>query len=119
MASIVATPEKVLDHVNTAPEMGLPFESFAVAVNCRVAPTLMLAVIGKMETEATTGVTVRVTGELVTPSLVAVIWVVPTLRPVATPELSTLATLVALLFQVKVIPVTLFPLESRADAANG
>ena len=70
---MVATPEKLLDQLKMAPLMAFPFESVAEAMNCLVSPTLMLAVMGEMETEATTGVTVRVTGELVTPDPEAVI----------------------------------------------
>jgi hypothetical protein len=64
------------------------------------------------------GVTVKVTAMLVTPPDAAVIWVVPANAPVASPLLLMVATLVALLAQVRVTPLMVFPLVSLATAVN-
>ena len=64
------------------------------------------------------GVTVKVTALLVTPPDAAVICVVPANRPVAKPLLLIVATLVAVLAQVKVSPVMVSPTLSFAVAVN-
>jgi hypothetical protein len=71
---MVATVVVPLAQVNVTPLMVLPPLSFAVAVNCWVAPTTIVGDAGDTVTVATTGlVTVRVSGELVTPPAEAVI----------------------------------------------
>ena len=50
---IVATPMLLDDQENVTPLIALPEESSAVAVNCSVAPTLTLALVGEIEMEAT------------------------------------------------------------------
>jgi hypothetical protein len=70
--SIVATPEKLTDQFKTAFAIVLPFTSVAVATKCCCWPTLIVALIGEIDTEATSGNTVRLTGGLVTVLTVAV-----------------------------------------------
>ena len=96
----------------------LPLTSIAVAVNCCVPPTLMVAEMGKRVTDAITGVTFRVTAMLVIVPVFAVICVLPGARPVATPVPAIEAMVESLLAQVKVCPKTIFPLESSAVAVN-
>jgi hypothetical protein len=86
-----------------------------------VPPTGILALIGDSVTDATGAVellTLRVAGVLVTPEAEAVICAVPSVCPVAMPELSMLAMSAELLVQVKVRPLMAFPLESLAVAVN-
>ena len=64
------------------------------------------------------GVVVRVTALLVIPPEDAVIEVVPARTPVATPLLLIVATLVALLAQVKVSPLMVLPAPSLPVAVN-
>src|SRR5437773_554307 len=49
----VATAVLLLTHVPARPVRGVPFESFGVAVNSVVAPTVTLAVVGLTVTDAT------------------------------------------------------------------
>src|ERR1700730_2934639 len=65
------------------------------------------------------GVTVRVTGSLVTPFAEAVICVVPGNKPVARPLVALIdATLEAVVAQVKVGPLMMFPFPSFNVAVN-
>jgi hypothetical protein len=65
------------------------------------------------------GVTAKITAALVTPPEIAVIWVVPVVAAVARPVTTPIvATLVALLVQVKTTPGMTFPLASFAVAEN-
>jgi hypothetical protein len=119
LASIVATPAKLFAQVKVTPPIMFPLASKAVALNCCVPFTAIVAVRGEMFTVTMVGVTVSVAGGLVTPEAVAVICVVPALSPVVKPvSLLTLATVGALLDHVKVAVATVFPLESRAVAAK-
>jgi hypothetical protein len=118
----IATPAELLCQVNVTPLMVFPLASKALAVYCWVWPTLMVALIGETETDATgalVSVTVSATEALLRPVEVAVISVVPTLCPVATPLLSMLAMSGALLSHVNVSPVIARPLESAPAAVNG
>ena len=63
-------------------------------------------------------VVVKVTGLLVTPPEDAVIEVVPTKAPVASPLLPIVATLVVPLAQVKVSPLMVLPALSLPTAVN-
>src|SRR5436309_3536725 len=56
----VATAVLLLTHVTVRPVRGVPFESFGVAVNSVVAPTVTLTVVGLTVTDAT-GTSVIVT----------------------------------------------------------
>ena len=116
-ALMVATPAKLEAQLNVTPEMAFPLASTAVAENCCVAPTAMVAVRGETLMAARRGTTVRVAGALVTLAAEAVICVVPGPSPVATPLPSTVETVALLLDQVRVVP-TAVPLESSAVAAN-
>jgi hypothetical protein len=65
------------------------------------------------------GVTVNVSGLLVTPSAKAVTWVVPGSRPVTSPVPASIeATAGALLVQVKVMRCRMFPCVPVAVAEN-
>ena len=118
MASILATPPKLLCQLKAAWLTVLPLASTAVAVNCCVCPTVMVALVGEIEIEAIDGFTVIVTAVLVMPAVNAVICVLPGVRPVAIPAVLIVATLVLLLVQVKVCPLTVWPFESSAVAVN-
>src|SRR5437879_8104749 len=72
LLSMVATPEKLIDQLSTALAMLLPFTSVAVATKCCCWPTLIVALIGAIDTEATSGNTVRLTGGLVILLVVAI-----------------------------------------------
>lgn len=101
-ASMLATPPKLLCHVNCAWLTDLPLASVADAVNCCVWPTFMVALRGVSETLAIAGFTVSVAAVLVTPASEAVICVLPAATPVATPAAVIVATPVLLLAHVKV-----------------
>src|SRR5207247_9887014 len=65
LAETVAMAALLVPHVTTRPPRAVPFESFGVAVNCVVAPTVSLAVAGLTVTEATgTFVTVMADGSV-------------------------------------------------------
>lgn len=90
-----------------------------------VAPRLTVSpastVVGPVELTLTAGcvaVIVSVLAELVTPPADAAILVVPVLTPVARPLLLIVATPVALLAQVNVTPLMVFPPLSFAVAVN-
>ena len=116
---MVATAFALLAQVKLRPEITLPFESLAVAVNCCVAKTAMDGDDGLTTTLATGGgVTVNVMGLLVTLPEAAVILVVPVETPVARPVLEMVATALVLLAQVKVRPEMMLPFASLAVAVN-
>ena len=64
------------------------------------------------------GVTVKLTGLLLTPPAVAVMVVLPGRSPVAKPLLSILANVGLLVFHVTVAPEITFPVASFAVATN-
>lgn len=105
-----------LFHVTVRPVMMFPDASVAVAVACVVPPTRMLDEPSTTLTLATVAVDTVSVIEPDTPSTVAVTFDVPTLAPVITPALDTVATLGALLDQVTVRPVIALPDESVAVA---
>src|SRR5919198_3824722 len=114
----VATAVLLDDQVTVRPVRALPAESFGVAVNCWVPPTVMLAVAGLTATAATgTSATVTLTVPLF-PSLVAVIVAAPAATAVTRPVAETEAIPGALLAQVTGRPVSVFPAESLAVAAS-
>jgi hypothetical protein len=118
LLSMLATPEKLIDHVKTALAMVLPFASLAVAEKCCCSPTLIATLTGAIDTDPTFGNTVRFTAGLVTPLFDAVIWVVPPFFPVAIPAVSIVATFVSLLAQVNVTVPAVFPVSFNALAVN-
>jgi hypothetical protein len=120
-ATPLATPEPftvaiavfVDRQVTTRPFSTLPDASRIVALKDCVPPMPIVAVAGASVTEATaTELTVREDVSL-TPSLVAIIEVVPLASALATPEASIVATLGAVDLQVTTRPVTVLPSESR------
>ena len=119
VGSMLATLELLLVHWKLVATT-LLLMSYAVAVNCCVPPTAIVALVGEMVMLLTTGVTVRAAVLLgMFPALeVAMIWVVPGDTPVATPDALMLAMLVALLVQVKVAPVMTLPPVSLATAVK-
>jgi hypothetical protein len=116
--SMVAMLEALEDHWKTAFGIVLPDESLARALNCRVAPALTVLLGAEMMTLATLGTIDSVAVELVTPSDVAVMLAVPGATPVARPNESMVATLVALLDHAKTPPLRMVPLESFTVAVN-
>lgn len=109
---MVATEALLQNQAMLAPGTGLPLPSCAVAVNCCVPFTAMVADRGETTTLATAGVTVSVAGLLATPEAVAVICVLPGDSALATPSLLMVATVGALLAQRKVTVTWLPPLST-------
>src|SRR3989442_11471554 len=92
LALTVATAALLVAQVTARPLRAVPFESFGVAVNWVVAPTVRLAAAGLMVTEAT-GRFVTVAADVpLFPSLVAVIGAEPAPPPVTNPLPLTAAT---------------------------
>ena len=88
----VATDSLSDDHTTVRPLSVAPLALRAVAVSCRVSPTVRPAVDGVTSTVATgPGFTVSVV-EPVRPSTVATIRAVPAARAVACPEEEMIAT---------------------------
>src|SRR5437867_3894858 len=114
----VATAVAVEVQVTARPVMMPPAESRNVAVKACVAPTLIDAVAGVSVRDATgTRMTVRADVSLC-PPLDAMMDAEPTLTPVATPELLTVATVVAVELHVTARPVMMPPAESRNVAVK-
>lgn len=109
---MVATEALLQNQAMLAPGTGLPLLSCAVAVNCCVPFTAMVADRGETTTLATAGVTVSVAGLLATPEAVAVICVLPGDSALATPSLLIVATVGALLAQRKATVTWLPPLST-------
>jgi hypothetical protein len=82
------------DHVNGVSICVLPSSKLPVAVNCSAVPTAIVEVAGLTEMDCRWAATTVRVEESVKPPTVAVMLVVPALRVVATPVLSTLATAV-------------------------
>ena len=114
----------LLDQAKVLPEITVPSDSRAVAVNRCVSPSSIDAEDGDTSTRFTTGggsVTLNVAVPD-TPSTVALIVVEPALTPVAVVAVPddglTVATEVLLLDQAKVLPIITVPSDSRALAVN-
>src|SRR2546422_3549824 len=118
LALTVATAALLVAQVTARPLRAVPFESFGVAVNWVVAPTVRLAAAGLMVTEAT-GTFVGVTADVpLFPSLVAVIVAAPAATPVTNPLALTKATAALLVAHVTVRPVRAVPFKSFGVAVN-
>jgi len=126
-ASAVTTPDEftlatvgTLDaHVTTRPVSVLLLTSFRVAANALVESTNSAALVGARVTELTgTFDTVTVAAVLVTPSLVAVMFVGPGVNPFTTPDELTLATLGAVDPQLTTRPVRILLPASFRTAVN-
>jgi len=118
LAETVAMAALLVAHVTARPLRAVPFESFGVAVNCVVAPTVRLAVAGLTVTAATgTFVTVRAAVPLC-PSLVAVIVAEPVATPVTTPLAETVATAALLVPHATTRPLRAVPFASFGVAVN-
>src|SRR6266566_7183700 len=118
LAETVATAALVVPHVTTRPPRAVPFASFGVAVNCVVAPTLTLAVVGLTVTEAT-GTLVTVMADVpLGPSLVAVIVAEPAATPVTNPLAETVAMAALLVAQVTARPLRAAPFASFGVAVS-
>ena len=104
--------------VTTRPVSGVPFASVGDAASCTVEPTCTLAGDGVTATAAT-GTVATVTPDVpLTPSLVAVIVVVPAAIAATNPFPPTVATAVLLLDQVTTRPDSALPLASFAVAVS-
>src|SRR2546422_625195 len=118
LALTVATAALLVAQVTARPLRAVPFESFGVAVNWVVAPTVRLAAAGLMVTEAT-GTFVGVTADVpLFPSLVAVIVAAPAATPVTNPLALTVPTAALLVAQVTARPLRAVPFESLGVAVN-
>jgi hypothetical protein len=115
LLSIVAMLEALQAHCTAALAITLPLVSFTTAENCNVEPLFTVFDGAEIVTLPTFGSTVKVTAELVTPSALAVICVLPVETACASPDVSMLATLPELLAHVRVPPDNTFPLESFTD----
>jgi len=105
-------------HVTEAPLIVLPRLSFTTAVSVEVAPTLIVSDVGVTAMLAgAPAFTVTDAVPLAEP-LVAVIVVVPGMRPVTTPNVETLATSGLLELQVTGRPPSTLPLASITTAVS-
>src|SRR6266481_2672912 len=118
LALTVATPVLLLVHVTDRPVNAPPAESFGVAANCSVCPTLRLPVAGETTTEATGTVVTVIAAVLLLPSLIAVIGAEPEATPVTRPPGLTRATVVSPLAHVTVRPTRVPPAESFGVAVS-
>ncbi len=116
---IFTTEVSLLVHVKPTLSRSDPPRASAVAVNVSISPMFMVCDDGSM-VMVTTGesVTVIVTGVLDIPLPVARIVAVPAATAVARPEALMVTTLMLLLDQEMVTPLTVVPSEERADAEN-
>jgi len=118
LALTVATAALLVAHVTARPLRAVPFESFGVAVNWVVAPTVRLAAAGLTVTDAT-GTFVTVTAAVpLCPSLVAVIVAEPAAAPVTKPLAETVAAAALLVAQVTTRPLRAVPFASFGVAVN-
>src|SRR5437773_7795583 len=108
----VATAVLLLLQVTVRPVSALPLPSLGVAVSGIVPPVATLAVAGLTVTDATGTCTTVMADVPLCPSLVAVIVAVPATFPVTRPVVFTVATVVLLLDQVTVRPVSTLPFAS-------
>ncbi len=116
----VATEVLLLDQVKDVPDISVLSAVKALAENCFVSPSSMVAEAGLTVMELTTGggsSTVR-EADPDTPPAAALMVVVPAFRPVARPEELTVATEVLLLDQVKDVPGISVPSSVNAVARN-
>jgi hypothetical protein len=104
-----------LDHVNTIPDIALPYWSNPTAPNSWVLPAWSDALVGdtliEVKTEAGL-LTVRTAELLLRPNADAVICTVPAPTPFARPALLTGATFVFVLDHANVIPLMAAPFWS-------
>src|SRR5881396_563069 len=114
----VATVVLLLDQVTVRPVSTLPFASLSVAVSWTVFPSFTFAVAGLTVTDATGTCTTVMADVPLCPSLVAVIVAVPATFPVTRPVVFTVATVVLLLDQVTVRPVSTLPFASLSVAVS-
>ena len=110
-----------LDQVTTRPVSTLPLPSRVVAESCCVPPTVIVAVVGETETDATdtgAGALTVIVEDPVCPSLAAVTDALPAATAVTRPEVETVTMLVLLELQATTRPVRTLPLASRVTADN-
>src|SRR3989442_10352237 len=107
-----------LAHVTARPTSTFPAASLGVVVSCTAPPTYTFAAAGLTTTEATGTVDTVTAAVPLWPSLVAVIVVDPTARPVTSPLADTVATAPLLVVQVTVRPLSGFPLASLTVAVS-
>src|SRR2546422_846483 len=114
----VATDVLLLDQLTVRPVSGLPLASFGVAVSWVALPACTLAEAGAPVREAAGACTTVMADAPLCPSLVAVIVAVPATFPVTSPLELTVATVVLLLTQVTVRPVSGLPFASFGVAVS-
>ncbi len=115
----VPTVSLLLDQSKETPEISLPAESFAVALNCRVPPIARFTVSGDTSMVVRAGVAPVVTmADPFTPSAAAVTVVVPAARAVKYPVWFTVPTVSLLLDQSNVTSIISMPSWSFAVAVN-
>src|SRR3989441_822454 len=117
-AETVAMAGLELAHVTARPTSTFPAASLGVVVSCTAPPTYTFAAAGLTTTEATGTVDTVTAAVPLWPSLVAVIVVDPTARPVTSPLADTVATAPLPVVQVTVRPVNTFPFASLTKAPS-
>src|SRR5256712_4523961 len=117
-AETVAMAGLELAHVTARPTSTFPAASLGVVVSCTAPPTYTFAAAGLTTTEATGTVDTVTAAVPLWPSLVAVIVVDPTARPVTSPLADTVATAPLLVVQVTVRPLSGLPLASLGVAVS-
>ena len=118
LADTVATAPLLVVQVTVRPLSGLPLASLRVAVSCTAPPTYTFGAVGLTATEATGRLDTVTAAVPLWPSLVAVIVVDPTARPVTSPLADTVATAPLPVVQVTVRPVNTFPFASLTKAPS-
>src|SRR3989441_845448 len=112
LADTVATAPLLVVQVTVRPLSGLPLASLRVAVSCTAPPTYTFGAVGLTATEATGRLDTVTAAVPLWPSLVAVIVVDPTARPVTSPLADTVATARLELAHVTARPASTFPAAS-------
>jgi hypothetical protein len=116
LAPTVSTAVLLETHVIVRPDSRFPLASRVVAVSCCVPPTV-IGLVGAESVTVATGIAMTVRDALpFLPSLVAVMFALPTVTAVTTPVPETVATLVLSEDQVMTRPVSRLLLASRVVA---
>src|SRR5881296_2822091 len=119
-SGLVAAMALLVAHVTVRPLNALPPASLGVAVSWTVPATRRLADVGVTSTDATgAGALVTVMADVpLCPSLVAVIVAEPTVAPLTSPVMFTVATAGLLVAHAIARPPSALPLASRGVAVN-
>src|SRR2546426_503298 len=111
-ADTAATPRALDAQVTARPESTFPAASRSAAASCTAPPTITTAVAGLTPTDATGTFATPIAADALSPSLVAVIVVVPAATPVTRPAAETVAMAGLELAHVTARPTSTFPAAS-------